>query len=151
MSYDTPDVYYQPEHFGLRPIGEISWDNESYQFDMTVVWFHEATQTFFIGSDSGCSCPSPFENTTSLAELSAFPNPHAVMTEIDQMVAGAEQGYSWVENKATIEKDVFQIKDALRKIPCPLGGWPREVGPTPQPVDVQEAIDSIARTIRNRA
>jgi hypothetical protein len=68
LGYDTPDVYYQPEKFDLTPIGEIEWSSGSYEFDLTVVWRHEDGRLFY-ANDSGCSCPSPFENYTSLDDL----------------------------------------------------------------------------------
>lgn len=67
MGYNNPDLYYQPEKFGLTQIGEIEWSDECYQFDKTVVWKHEDGR-FFLGEDAGCSCPSPFENFFSLAD-----------------------------------------------------------------------------------
>lgn len=55
--------YYSPEDHGLKTIGEIEWSDGSYQFDVTVVWQRE-DGTFVYGEDSGCSCPSPFEDQT---------------------------------------------------------------------------------------
>lgn len=60
---DTPNVYYHPEHYGLEVIGDIEWDNEAWQFNMTVVWRDQAGN-FYYADDSGCSCPSPFEDLT---------------------------------------------------------------------------------------
>lgn len=60
MTYSN--VYYSPERFGLEPVGEIEWDNESYQFNLTAVWRHKETGVFYYADDSGCSCPAPFED-----------------------------------------------------------------------------------------
>lgn len=68
MSYDSPDVYHQPEHFGLTPIDTLDLDNEPYQFHYLCVWKHEDGRVFW-AEDSGCSCPSPFENYRSLESL----------------------------------------------------------------------------------
>lgn len=65
MGWTTPDVYGQPEHFGLKILGSIEWAAESYEFNMTVVWQDPVTGQLFYASDSGCSCPSPYENYTS--------------------------------------------------------------------------------------
>jgi hypothetical protein len=67
MGYEQPDLYYQPEKFGLTQVGEVNWSDEAYQFDKTVVWKHEDGR-FFLGEDSGCSCPSPFENFLGLSD-----------------------------------------------------------------------------------
>lgn len=55
--------YYSPEDSGLRTIGEVDWSDGDYQFDLTVVW-QRKDGTFVYGEDSGCSCPSPFEDQT---------------------------------------------------------------------------------------
>lgn len=64
MGYSTPDVYYQPEKFDLTIVGEIEQE-PCYSFDKLVVWQH-ADGRLFYADDHGCSCPSPFENYTSL-------------------------------------------------------------------------------------
>ena len=61
-------VYYSPEDFDLTTIGEISWDDEPYAFDLTVVW-KDKDGNLYWASDSGCSCPSPFEDFTSKDQL----------------------------------------------------------------------------------
>jgi hypothetical protein len=38
------------------------------QFDYRVIWRH-ADGTLYTARDSGCSCPSPFEDYTSLSDL----------------------------------------------------------------------------------
>jgi hypothetical protein len=68
MGYRTPDVYHQPEHFGLTPIGSIDDPNASYSFDDLIVWQHTDGRIFW-AQDAGCSCPSPFEDFTSLNQL----------------------------------------------------------------------------------
>lgn len=68
MSYND-NVYYSPEKYGLTPVGEIEWDGESYQFNITAVWRHQETGDLYYADDSGCSCPAPFETYDSLDEL----------------------------------------------------------------------------------
>jgi hypothetical protein len=69
MGYYDPDVYHSPEVFGLTPVGEVEWYEPDYSFDFAVVWYHAESGKFYWGSDSGCSCPSPFEDYTSLDKL----------------------------------------------------------------------------------
>ncbi|WP_190822018.1 DUF7574 domain-containing protein [Saccharopolyspora pogona] len=66
MGYGNPDLYYNPENFGLRTIGEVEWSEPCYSFDLTVVWYHAESGKYYWASDSGCSCPSPFEYYNSL-------------------------------------------------------------------------------------
>ena len=68
MSYDYPDVYMQAEKFGLSIVGELDDPFADYSFVMLVVWQHEDGRLFY-ATDSGCSCPSPFEDFHSIDSL----------------------------------------------------------------------------------
>ena len=63
------DVYYSPDEFGLETIGEIQWGEQSYDFDLTVLWKRKSDGDFFMAEDSGCSCPSPFDGINSIDKL----------------------------------------------------------------------------------
>lgn len=67
MSWDN-NPYYSPENFGLTPVAEMSWHEPCYDFDYTVAWTSE-DGTLYWASDSGCSCPVPFEDYSSLDDL----------------------------------------------------------------------------------
>lgn len=86
MSWGTPDVYYQPEEFGLKPVGEIEPAGLSYEFDIFAVWKDEEGN-YYWGTDSGCSCPSPFESFTSVEELSKGTK-HDVISAAEEWKAG---------------------------------------------------------------
>lgn len=56
---DNP--YYSPEKCGLKIIDEID-NSGSYEYDKLVVWQKLDDKTIWYDTDSGCSCPSPFED-----------------------------------------------------------------------------------------
>jgi hypothetical protein len=64
-------IYYSPENYGLEIVGEIEWSDASYQFDLTVVWRRKLDGQLFYADDSGCSCPSPFEDFKGVNHLTA--------------------------------------------------------------------------------
>lgn len=66
--YDS-GIYYNPEKHGLTTIGSIDWSDGCYQFNLTGVWQDRSNGRLLWGNDSGCSCPSPFEDT-KVADLS---------------------------------------------------------------------------------
>lgn len=72
MGWGEPDVYYQPEKFGLTIVAEVD-PSEEYEFDITAVWKHEDGRVFW-GQDSGCSCPSPFEGYNNIDDLTELRN-----------------------------------------------------------------------------
>lgn len=65
--YDS-NPYYNPEKCGLEIVGMIE-DEPNWDFNMLVVWRHLESGVLYFGTDSGCSCPSPFENVTGLGSL----------------------------------------------------------------------------------
>ena len=71
MGYSTPDLYNQPEQFGLKIVGSVEWQEPCYSFDTTVVWegLDESGVIYYVASDAGCSCPSPFDGLTSLDKV----------------------------------------------------------------------------------
>lgn len=57
------DIYYHPADYGL----EILWtaeDDEPYAFDIIAAWGSRLSGAVYLGRDSGCSCPSPFQDFT---------------------------------------------------------------------------------------
>jgi len=59
MGYED-NVYYYPEKHGLTQVGLLEDPMAGYDFEILAVWRHEDGRLFW-ASDSGCSCPSPFE------------------------------------------------------------------------------------------
>lgn len=53
--------YYSPERCGLEIFESIDTAG-SYEFDMFVVWKKLDDNTLWWDTDSGCSCPSPFDD-----------------------------------------------------------------------------------------
>lgn len=56
------NIYYDPEKFGLEIFDQIDDDHASYSFDDFVIWRRLEDGKLFYLTDSGCSCPSPFED-----------------------------------------------------------------------------------------
>lgn len=72
MGWNGKDVYYDSDHFGLEKVLEIDETGLSYEFNMFVVW-KDKDGVYYWASDMGCSCPSPFEDYKSLADLEHGP------------------------------------------------------------------------------
>lgn len=116
MSYNTPDVYYQPENFGLTQVAQIEWAEPDYSFNMGVVW-KDADGQLFYGEDSGCSCPSPFEDFTSLESLEklTFPELEAKLkerAETEYIYEGSSYALSRDELRARVVDAILKIKES---------------------------------------
>ncbi len=108
MGYGVPDVYYQPEAFGLVPVAEIDYSDGCYQFDIRAVWKHTETGRLYTARDSGCSCPSPFEEFTKLE----------LLDEVDMYVleneVSDESGYEYSDvNAHEAARFIQLVRDEL--------------------------------------
>jgi hypothetical protein len=54
-------LYYEPEKAGLETVGEIDTAG-SYEFNTAWVSREKSTGKVYVAFDSGCSCPTPFED-----------------------------------------------------------------------------------------
>lgn len=66
------NIYYSPEAYGLEVIATLDYYEPNWSFDMVVVWRSDDGRLFY-GIDSGCSCPSPFEDW-KVDDLTEFNN-----------------------------------------------------------------------------
>lgn len=53
--------YYSPELSGLEIINSFDI-GKSYEFNKLLIWKNLEDNTLWYGTDSGCSCPTPFDN-----------------------------------------------------------------------------------------
>lgn len=60
--------YYNPEDHDLTILGEVEVAGV-YSFDKIVVWRRNSDGSLFWQTDSGCSCPSPFEDIAGVADM----------------------------------------------------------------------------------
>lgn len=75
MSYDyEKNLYYYPERSGLKIIGELNDPHACYSFDDLVVWQSIVDGKLYYASDSGCSCPSPFDGFDCIEDLTEITN-----------------------------------------------------------------------------
>ena len=49
---------------GYEEVCDVQWGEECYSFDITRVYKKTSNGRLFWAYDSGCSCPSPFEDLT---------------------------------------------------------------------------------------
>jgi hypothetical protein len=79
-----PNPYYQPKDLGLEIVAEFEADI-SYEFEMVVVWKDEKGKLYW-ATDSGCSCPEPYEDYDTIEDL--FPLTLTNFGDFEAAVAG---------------------------------------------------------------
>jgi hypothetical protein len=109
MGWNTPDVYYNPEHFGLTIVGTLE-DGGSYEFDTFLV-LRDEQGNYYTAADAGCSCPSPFEDVTSLEACDGPLDRDGVLAAIDLWAGGRlDEDDRW---GSLTEAEVASLKDTL--------------------------------------
>jgi hypothetical protein len=91
------NLYSDPGKLGLEVVGEAGDELASYSFDMFVIWRDERGNLYH-ASDSGCSCPSPFEDYKKVSDLAT-----ATVAEIHAALdewAGRDDSYRRVAPSA---------------------------------------------------
>lgn len=76
------NLYYDDNALGLKKVGELDIREPDYSFDIFAVWRDPATGVFYSASDSGCSCPSPFEDFQKREDLTEHTTAHDVVAAI---------------------------------------------------------------------
>jgi hypothetical protein len=61
--------YYDPAACGLDLVAVLDEADMSYEFNTIIFVKDQATGKFYAAHDSGCSCPSPFENLKGLDDM----------------------------------------------------------------------------------
>jgi len=86
MSYNDNPVM-EPEKYGFILVGEIELSPPSYSFDLLAVLKNE--KGYYLGTDSGCSCPSPWESHTT----EDFTGPLTAEQAIEEIISLSETAY----------------------------------------------------------
>jgi len=97
--------FYNPENFGLELTGSVDTAG-AYEYDEFAVWVHKENKSIYYATDSGCSCPTPFEEVT-IETMTRVPDPNALRSP---MKSWGESSYG--ERPLT----GVQISDLIKKV-----------------------------------
>lgn len=78
--------------FGLTFLGSFDLEDEPWQFYILGIW--KGPEGYYLSTDSGCSCPSPWENHTSLEDLTGPLTAEQAREEAESLLENASfQGH----------------------------------------------------------
>jgi hypothetical protein len=103
------DIYSNPEKFGLTYIGQVDF-TDGYEFDLYAVW-KDQDGKFWYGSDSGCSCPSPFEDYDDEKE------PLRDLDELTSLAAFKDlcEAYAKRSSTSSTQQEIVELVERLHK------------------------------------
>lgn len=61
------NIYYNPEVYNLELVDSVELEEDAYSFYKLAIW--KDKEGYYLGTDSGCSCPEPFENYDGKEDL----------------------------------------------------------------------------------
>lgn len=62
-------MFFDSAALGLVQVVSLDREEQSYMFNYADVWYRPEDGYFYAATDSGCSCPSPFEGIQSLGDM----------------------------------------------------------------------------------
>lgn len=77
------NVYDEPQNCGLKIVAQAQAEM-GYEFDMIVCFADIKTGSLWLAHDSGCSCPTPFEDTHSFFDFTPLRMEHTIDRFVDQ-------------------------------------------------------------------
>lgn len=116
------NVYYDPEKLGLKIVGVLDQPDLSYEYNTFVVWQHEDSKRLFYATDTGCSCPTPFEeynfespDNNTLTEIKAGDSWNSFVNDVSNF---CNEDWRSIENRniPQSEKDdlISKVKALLK-------------------------------------
>lgn len=113
MGLFTNDIYYNPEEFGIETIGELELREPDYSFDILLVQRDIVTGKFYVNFDSGCSCPSPFEDFTTKESLGQPLTVVQAVAKIKQMCdETGEDTFPWDDYRPNSSELIAKVMNA---------------------------------------
>ena len=96
--------------------GEIEWADQDYSYDMTMVFLNTKTGALGYAEDSGCSCPSPFEDA-EVKDLTIIKRPYAFQQYCEGQVKTRTRE-EWMGGVAT--SGIDQMRALIEKVTAHL-------------------------------
>jgi hypothetical protein len=98
--------YYSPKKCGLEIFKSIDTAGD-YEFDMFVIWRKLDDNTLWWDTDSGCSCPCPFDNQDNGHNLKPITEENW-----NGFINGLINHYNISKNK--VNQTIREVKDYLK-------------------------------------
>lgn len=100
----TPNPSSSPKACGLEILDELDDPNANYSFHTIIAFRDLKTHAVYLAADSGCSCPRPFEDVKSLADMTRINH----VDDARAYVNNAQPSYAEAEPTWPL-RDVFRF------------------------------------------
>lgn len=107
------NLYYYPEKSGFELVASGELSEPSYSFDTVIVLKRLSDNTFWAAHDSGCSCPTPFEDRYFPGDFTQIKN----WREIKDFIA--EYQYDSYDSSYSTDQIVEDTKNAMQVSSAP--------------------------------
>lgn len=111
-SYDYDAIVYSnPENCGLKIVASVE-EEPNYSFDIVVLFQDIETGSLWLCHDAGCSCPTPFEDVKSFADMTPVRSERQIDAFVDQFAKFDDSYHEW--NRAEVAEFKRKARKALR-------------------------------------
>jgi len=97
--------YYSPESLGLTTVATVE-DEPDYDFQILAIW--SDGKRFYWAEDTGCSCPTPFEDYTTLDSLCSGGR-YACLAAIERFT-----NYEYFHSTRQVNNQAIRAKEVVR-------------------------------------
>lgn len=105
------NIYYNPEDHGLEIIAELENSDGCYEFDTHLVFRHTKSGKLYYAHDSGCSCPTPFEDFHSIDDMEEVSDSFS-MGSVKYCTIGEVKDFERKIREALPKKERAQVEPA---------------------------------------
>ncbi len=99
---------YDPKELGLKVFSETAEDDMSYSFNIFAVWHDPEIRGLFYAEDSGCSCPSPFEDYRKREDLGFTNREEEILVALNEW----KEGYS---DYSRSKRDISSLRRKIKR------------------------------------
>ena len=92
---------------------ELDLENEPYQFYILRVG--RIREDYYLGTDSGCSCPTPFENYKALSDYTGPLTREQAREEAESLIRAAREGWGVYTPRGPYTVDVENLMKWFEK------------------------------------
>lgn len=111
------------ESEGVTDLGTIYLSEPCYSFDLA--WVLGTPEGFYLGTDSGCSCPSPFENYRSLDDFTGPLTADQAIEELDNLARRFDYDYDR-GGYSTTEREKAYDPEGLAELVTDIQNYAKE-------------------------
>jgi hypothetical protein len=110
-SWNRNNPYYNPEKCGLELVDVLDVPELSWEYDTIILVKDKESGEYFMAHDSGCSCPTPFEEVRGLGDMTHIRS----VEEFDSFIKSYSHSVTYQYPRADVTRARRKLRDRLNR------------------------------------